>query len=171
METEFQKQYKSYVQWDDKNIKGFFGEYFYLSNFKLADVYFDGLLYPTSEHAYMAAKTEKFIERYPLVYTSDLYKKHIGLTAAEAREYGQKVTLRPNWDEVKYDYMLAIVFDKFWRNKDLQEKLLSTGDKYLEESCHWHDLYWAKCYCPKHNGEGQNMLGKILMKVREALRK
>ena len=50
-----------YIVWDDKQIKGFFGfgkdEYGFLSNFYPAPTEYDGVIYPTSEHAYMASKT------------------------------------------------------------------------------------------------------------------
>lgn len=169
----FKDLYSKYVIWDQNSIKGFFEDYRFLSNFHLCDVYFEGLLYPSSESAYMAAKSTD-------LYTRQLFssnpKNVIGeekpvMRPAEARKFGQTIELRPDWDKIKYDMMLAIVFDKFWRNKDIREKLIATGDKYLEESCHWHDLYWAKCYCPNHNGKGQNNLGDILMKVRNILKK
>ena len=55
---------------------------------------------------------------------------------------------------------------KFTKHKDLKEKLLATGDAYLEETNHWHDTFWGVC-----KGKGQNHLGKILMEVREELKR
>jgi predicted NAD-dependent protein-ADP-ribosyltransferase YbiA (DUF1768 family) len=52
--------------------------------------------------------------------------------------------------------MYDIVFDKFTRNKSLGDKLLETGDKYLEETNHWHDTCWGVC-----NGVGTNWLVKF----------
>lgn len=63
--------------------------------------------------------------------------------------------------------MLAIVFDKFWRNHDIRQKLIDTGDKYLEETNHWMDFYWGYSW---QKQVGQNNLGKILMKVRNCLK-
>ena len=48
---------------------------------------------------------------------------------------------------------------------DLKEKLLSTGDRYLVEGNSWGDVYWGVC-----GGKGINMLGKLLMQIREELR-
>ena len=62
--------------------------------------------------------------------------------------------------------MLAIVFDKFWRNPTLKQRLLATGQRYLEETNHWGDLYYGVDY---RTGKGQNVLGQILMKVRTCL--
>jgi len=46
-----------------KEIKGFFGEYRFLSNFWFADVFYEGLVYPSVEHAFQAAKTFDIDER------------------------------------------------------------------------------------------------------------
>ena len=62
--------------------------------------------------------------------------------------------------------MSSIVFEKFYRNKELRKKLLETGDRYLEETNWWGDDFWGVC-----NGEGRNELGKILMKVRDFWKK
>ena len=48
---------------------------------------------------------------------------------------------------------------------DLADKLLATGDAYLEEGNTWHDEIWGV-----YQGEGTNWLGLILMQVREELR-
>ena len=43
-------------------------------------------------------------------------------------------------------------------------------DIMLIEGNYWHDNYWGNCLCPKCKEiEGQNQLGKILMKVRSTL--
>ncbi len=60
--------------------------------------------------------------------------------------------------------MLEVVRAKF-RVNVLAEKLLATGDDELVEHNTWDDSFWGTC-----NGEGENHLGKILMKVRQELR-
>jgi predicted NAD-dependent protein-ADP-ribosyltransferase YbiA (DUF1768 family) len=52
------------------------------------------------------------------------------------------------------------------RNSDLKEKLLETGDRYLEETNHWKDTTWGVDYI---SNEGANHLGVILMDVRSVL--
>lgn len=38
----------------------------------------------------------------------------------------------------------------------------------IEEIVSWHDNFWGNCTCVKcENIEGQNWLGKLLMKVRD----
>lgn len=143
---------KSYIVHNEKEIKGFDGDYEFLSNFFIAGVYFEGMWYPSSENAYQAAKILDETKRRRFGYMSP----------GQSKKEGKKVEIRANWDKVKIEIMSSIVFDKFYRNKELRKKLLETGDRYLEETNWWGDNFWGV-----HNGEGRNELGKILMKVRD----
>lgn len=60
--------------------------------------------------------------------------------------------------------MKDIVMAKFTQNEDLKEKLLSTGNTYLEEGNTWGDRIWGVV-----DGNGANLLGNILMNVRKEL--
>ena len=73
--------------------------------------------------------------------------------------------LRDDWEAVKIQIMYQIVYAKFSQNPLLKQKLLDTGDAYLQEGNTWYDTFWGVC-----NGVGQNNLGYILMRVREELR-
>jgi predicted NAD-dependent protein-ADP-ribosyltransferase YbiA (DUF1768 family) len=54
---------------------------------------------------------------------------------------------------------------------ELREKLLATGDAWLEEGNHWHDNFWGVCHCIDCQDEmGWNHLGKLLMKIRADIR-
>jgi N-glycosidase YbiA len=148
-------QERDYIIHDENNIKGFFGEYRWLSNFEVCDVYFDGDLYASTEAAYMSGKTLD-----PEIRKQ--FQKSSGILPKEARKLGQLIPVRNDWADVRYDTMAVVIFDKFYRNKELREKLLNTDGKYLEETNHWGDVYWGVC-----NGKGESNLGKILMSVRE----
>ena len=150
--------WKSISTHNDKIIKGFFGDYRFLSNFHICDVWFEGLCYPSSEHAYMAAKAPPE-EREPFSNRS--------LKSSEAKKLGQLVALLPDWHLTKYNVMLRVVFEKFASNPELRNKLLMTGDRYLEETNNWGDRYWGVDFA---TGKGDNNLGNILVKVREALK-
>ena len=66
--------------------------------------------------------------------------------------------------------MYEILVEKF-TIPELKEKLLATGDEYLEEGNYWHDNYWGNCHCEKcADITGQNKLGILLMKIREDIR-
>ena len=145
---------RDYVIHDESNIKGFFGEYRFLSNFELGEVVFEGIKYPSSENAYQAAKS----------LNTDVRKKFVSIEPSDSKKLGRKIIVRNDWEKVKYNVMYEIVLDKFTRNKNLGDLLINTGDKYLEETNHWKDTIWGVC-----DGVGKNWLGKILMDVRSQL--
>lgn len=61
--------------------------------------------------------------------------------------------------------MYEICKAKFSQNEELRDRLLATGDEYLEEGNTWGDRIWGTV-----NGICENRLGKILMRVREELK-
>jgi hypothetical protein len=66
-----------------------------------------------------------------------------------------------DWENKKMFVMAYLLVSKFDYNKDLLEKLLTTGDSWIQETNNWNDTYWGVC-----NGRGQNRLGKLLMLLR-----
>ena len=138
-----------------KIIDSFHGEYAFLSTYYDSPIFYDGILYPTVEHAFQAAKTTVFIQRIIIAN-----KK----TPGQAKCAGRKVTLRDNWDDIKLYIMKELIILKF-TNPKLKSALLNTKDAELIERNTWNDTYWGIC-----NGIGENHLGKILMEVREMLR-
>ena len=82
---------------------------------------------------------------------------------------GRMVQLRSDWEQVKLPVMERLVWTKFYSDEELAEKLIATDFALLVEGNDWGDKYWGKV--PDANGEGENHLGKILMRVRARLRK
>lgn len=136
-------------------ITSFTGDYAWLSNFFGAAVEFEGVTYPTVEHAYQAAKTLDPRQRASLLRLA---------TPGQAKRAGLKVTLRPGWDGMKLEVMRALLHAKFTRHPDLRDRLLATGQAHLEEGNDWGDTYWGTV-----GGRGQNQLGRLLMRVRREL--
>ena len=132
-------------------ILGFKGKHRWLSNFPDCPIEWDGVVYPSPENAYQAAKTNDPEER----------KWFLNVKSAEAKKLGRKVTMRTNWDEIKNDVMLDIQRKKY-AQEPFQSELIATGDAYIEETNHWGDVYWGVC-----NGVGENVLGKLIMIVRD----
>ena len=79
---------------------------------------------------------------------------------------GRRVKLRPDWEQVKVGLMEEIVRAKFTQNEELKRLLLATGDKRLAEGNTWGDTFWG---VDLRTGQGENHLGRILMKVRGEL--
>lgn len=139
---------------DEHNVKGFEGEYHFLSNFWFCQVSYNGLIFDSSEAAYQAAKCLDPKQR----------KSFVTLSAWESKYLGKKVKLRADWDSVKLGVMEDILRIKF-SDPELVKMLIATGDKYLEETNWWWDRYWGVC-----KQIGENHLGKLLMKIRTELK-
>lgn len=137
-------------------ITQFRGNYYFLSNFYERSLIYEGVRYNNSEAAFQAQKT----------LDPAIRKKFVSLNAGAARRYGRSVELRPDWEQVKDTIMYKIVLEKFLQNPDLRRDLVHTGNATLIETTDgWNDCYWGVA-----NGEGQNKLGKILMRVRNEIK-
>ena len=117
-------------------IESFDGDYRWLSNFYMCDVYYQEAMYPSSEHAYQASKTLIENER-DVIRTIP--------AAGSAKRLGQLVTKRDDWDKVKILNMFVINLDKFKRNPVLGQLLIDTGDLQLVEGNNWNDTFWGVC--------------------------
>lgn len=134
-------------------IINFCGHYSWLSNFHLCEIHHEGLIYPSTEHAYQAAKTADPEAR--KLFTDP------ALTCAASKKLIRTLTCDPGWELVKDKVMRAVCFNKFARHLDLRAKLSATGDAQLVEGNTWNDTYWGIC-----KGVGQNRLGITLMDIR-----
>ena len=133
-------------------------EYGCFSNFSPHGFVLDELYWSTSEHYFQA---QKFIG------TPYLEKLRLVKTPKEAANMGRQRTLplRSDWEDVKDNIMRKAVFSKFSTNKDIQGILLSTGNEKLVENSPI-DYYWG---CGA-DGSGKNMLGIVLMEIRQQLK-
>ncbi len=138
-------------------ISSFAGKFDFLSNFYPCKVVYDGDEYKSVEHAYQAAKTLDKRLRYVIG------KAYCG---GAAKRLGREVVIRPDWEEIKVSIMADLVRKKFKNDVELALQLLNTGDEGLEEGNTWGDRFWGV-----YKGRGENNLGKILMSVREEIRK
>lgn len=135
-------------------IQGFTGAYRFLSNFWPANVTYEGVVYPTVENAYQASKFPKE-DRKPFETCKP----------AEAKSHGKKAHLTEEWKARRYNTMYQLNKQKYALNPHLRELLVSTRDRYIEETNHWGDTYWGVC-----KGVGENHLGRLLMNIRDDLK-
>lgn len=133
-------------------------EYGCFSNFSHHGFELDGKCWMTSEHYFQAQK-----------FYGTEYAEIIRLldNPMKAAEMGRNcnLPLREDWEEIKDDVMRKAVYAKFSQNIELKNILLNTDSEYIVENTS-NDYYWG---CGT-NGSGKNMLGIILMEIREKLK-
>lgn len=127
----------------------------YMSNYKKARFFIYGRWWNWVEAPYQAQKTSN-ADEYEFIWKAR--------TNIEARELGQKVTVREDWEEIKVRVMKECVIAKFLQHKDLRDQLMTTGNEEIVEDSNV-DWFWG---CGA-DGSGKNMLGKVLMEVRDEL--
>ena len=133
-------------------------EYGFLCNFSAHGFTLDDHYWPTVEHYFQAQK-----------FAGSDHEERIRVSRSpkEAKNLGQtrKLSLRSDWEDVKVELMRNALMAKFTTHPDLRDALLATRDEELVENAPT-DYFWG---CGKLGG-GQNMLGKLLMETRQALR-
>ena len=82
-----------------EKIDSFNGEYYFLSNYYHSPIVFEGIHYPTVEHAFQAAKTLNNNKRLEIARMR---------TPGEAKKAGRTVSLRPDWEKIKFDLMFEV---------------------------------------------------------------
>ena len=128
------------------------------SNFSDHGITLGDGFWPTTEHYFQA---QKFLG------TPHVEVIRRAKTPNDAARLGRQRTrpLRADWESVKDDVMRGAIRAKFTQHDDCRRELLGTGDAPLVEKT-TGDCYWG---CGT-NGDGKNMLGKILVELRAELR-
>lgn len=137
-------------------ISEFVGEYEYMRNDfeSTAQVVFEGEVYSCVQRAFQAAKTQDVTTRARIRDAKNI---------REANKIGRyEVDLPDDWDDRRVDVMTTLVKEKFRGSSELAKKLVSTGDCDIEMG-NSRDDFWGVL----KDGSGDNMMGKILMKVRD----
>ena len=128
------------------------------SNFSKHSFTLGGKPWQTVEHYFQAQKFVGTPREHEIQTAPDpMVAKKLG----NSREY----PLRADWEAVKNDVMRDAVLAKFEQHPDIRAVLLGTGQEVLIEAAR-NDSYWG--YGP--DGNGKNMLGKVLMEIRDELR-
>ena len=139
----------------------FYGERSLFSNFYQCDVSALGVVFHSVEAAYQFKKaifhgdfaTAEYIKNAPSGRVAKRRSKHIFQT-------------RSCWVKVRLAVMRALVRDKF-RTKEFRKALLETGDAEIIEWVPSREGYWGVSLGFK---EGMNVMGRILMRIREEAR-
>lgn len=141
-------------------ITTFNGPHKFLSNFFWSQLVFEGLTYPSVEHAFQAAKLKNSSERKEWGFTDS------NISFGAAKRLGRQVALREDWKDIREDVMSRCLAAKF-ADPALRAKLLATGNAELIDGHSGSpDLIWGYHF-PSEAGE--NRLGKLLMELRKKL--
>lgn len=144
-----------------------------LSNWYKVDFTLDGITYNCVEQYMMAEKARVFDDPNSLVL---IMSKN---SPRDQKAQGRKVKNfdATIWTECCLERCLPGVREKFLQNKSLAEMLISTGDKTIAEASPY-DKIWGIGLAPDDplaldqvNWAGTNLLGELLMIVRDEIRR
>lgn len=136
-----------------------FGELGYLANYSNYGFVKDGIYYKTVEHYY---QSEKFDNK-------ELKTKIINAkTPKEASIIGRDRSnkRKDNFKQIKKQVMYNGILEKFRQNRDIAYKLIETRNKDIAEAT-IDEYYWGI----GKDKSGENNIGKILVNVREQIKK
>lgn len=146
----------------DQHVYFYEQDFYVLSNFSAFNLQWKGRTFPTSEHAY-------HWEKFDATGVAQAIRDQVRFapSAHEAFKIAERNRdfRRPDWDDIKVGVMREILHAKVAQHEYVRRKLLATGDRELIEDS-WRDDYWG--WGP--NRDGQNVLGKLWMEIRESLR-
>jgi ribA/ribD-fused uncharacterized protein len=129
---------------------------FVFNNFSAHAIEFGGELYPTSEHAYQAAKCTDPLGREAIrnARSPSQAKLLAGETYWAAKD--------PDWGSRKVAVLEDILRAKVVQRPEAQEALRESDHEDIVEDSPT-DYFWGA----GADGSGQNMLGKLWMKIRD----
>lgn len=138
-------------------IKDPYGEF---SNFYPITIFVDLKKYASVEHYYQSQK-----------FKGTIWEEKIRLekTAWEAKKLAWSDDASPfllkEWDDIKLLVMKRALVAKFKKIDRMKNLLLSTGNAEIVEYSK-KDYFWGR----NEDGIGYNMLGKLLMELREEIK-
>ena len=128
---------------------------------------YKGRNFQSVEHAFQSEKNENSTYKDLFTIGSDTY---IGKNIAQVKKAGSNANLKKlklnvleEWDLIKNQVMEDITKEYLKVNLNVKKILMDTKDKLLIHKGVGVDDYWGV----NSQGEGQNIHGKILMKLRE----
>jgi ribA/ribD-fused uncharacterized protein len=153
-------------------VLGFRGDHRFLSNFYDVAVNFNGVWFPTVEHAYQAAKVRDGLWHEAL--DKDYLEIFAGLCSPGAAKAAGRALhpdlIRPNWDAIKVNVMRTLIrhkFSVFRSDTQVSWQLEQTYPRPIFELNTWGDKFWGVVRDEHGRLDGENWLGKILMEQRE----
>lgn len=132
--------------------------YFAFTNLSAHSIRIDDVVYPTVEHAYHAQKfTDQAIIDEIRAATSPIESYRVA--------YRYQDRWKENWYDIRLQVLYELVREKVRQHKEVRDQLISTGDEEIVE-VNPVDDFWGN----GKDGNGQNQMGKILMRIREEIK-
>lgn len=150
-------------------INSFKDGHFFLSNFSTSPIKISyggaDYIFPTGEHCFQGMKIA--------ASNMDDVRKGEWLgavanapTPSKAKYLGRSIQIDiDRWDRISYGCMERTQKLKYEQNADLAKQLIATHPHELIEGTTWNDTVWGV----DENGYGKNLLGFILMDLRNSL--
>lgn len=115
--------------------------------------------FPTVEHAYQWHKPRSLRQRVEIQEAE---------APGKAKKLGRSCLMVQDWEDIKVDVMRSCLLAKF-SNPYLFKLLINTGDTQLIEGNTWNDTFWGAVAMSgyKQLYQGANVLGQLLMKIRD----
>ena len=135
-------------------IDKFKGEYDFLGNRFACRFIWQGLKYGNAEAAFQSSRCENERER----------KAFCACSAGKAALKGRDIVPPTGWATERLSIMESVLTAKFEQNPMLIQRLVETGNRLLINENSKGDMFWG---VDLYTWEGENMLGKLLMKIRE----
>jgi predicted NAD-dependent protein-ADP-ribosyltransferase YbiA (DUF1768 family) len=152
-------------------------DHHWLNNNHFSPIRYEGYVFPTVWHAYIAAKTSDARIKREIAAIS------VGgqLSSVTARVVQQIGFDAPETMEnlLKIKFGLTVQDINLTTQMRLAKKLIHTGLQILEFGNHTCETEWGVCYCSRHTinsdlepvrSSGNNLLGKLLMQIRDIWR-
>lgn len=136
--------------------RNLYGEF---SNFYEATITINGKIWWTTEAYFQAQKFPHHPEY------QEMIRKERSPFIVKKLGGSRKIKIREDWEQIKDEVMYTALQAKFIQHDKLKALLLSTGEALLVEHTS-NDSYWGDGL----DGQGQNMLGKLLCRLRSELR-
>ena len=133
-------------------------KYFFLSNFYPCDIVVEiegkKLHFKNAEAAYQAQKNVELAEHFIL------------LSGSEAKKLGRNIPITTESWKTEKLYAMAKALHSKYQNYALLFYLKLVKDEIIEDN-YWGDTFWGVCTNKTYDHKGKNILGKMLMNIRD----
>jgi len=133
-------------------------EFACFSNFYPSKIVVNEKEWLTVEHYFQAMKSTS---------ESDQESVRAASTPGRAKRMGRSLPLREDWDKIKTEVMMKGLRAKF-KLSPFRETLLKSGDRFIYEDSPYDNVWGTGVL--KSEGNGQNLLGKMLMALRAEIK-